>query len=124
MVVSEFSPEEQALDVPPFFQHALLSPSHPLLSVHHCQKEVKKKFPKDSKVNLKAEIDETYLECHELQVTNEMLQEKLQKAEAESSEYFRTINEDKERFTGKNRVSCNICKKVNRRETEYGEKAN
>ena len=43
---------------------------------------------KDSKVNLEAEIEEKYLECHELQVTNEMLEEKLQKAEAESSRVF------------------------------------
>ena len=54
------------------------------------------------------------LECHELKVNNDILQEKLQKTEAEDN---KTINEKK-------RFSCSLCYEINGRNSNNGEETN
>ena len=51
--------------------------------------------------NLNAELEDKNLESHELKVTNNMLNEKLQKAEAKFLDLCKSAKEEKEKLTEK-----------------------
>ena len=63
---------------------------------------------KESNDDLKTELEERYVESHELKITNEMLQGKLQKTEADYIEYCNTVKQEKDSLGERNRVSCSL----------------
>ena len=63
--------------------------------------EDKLKKARDDESNLQVELEEKYLESHELKATNNILHEKLQKAEAKLIEYCKSAKKEKDELDEK-----------------------